>query len=61
MPFMNIVLILKQVHMPLLPDNRIVDKTQLSFVEKSGSSFEIKVDVNFIFFLFYFADVLRVN
>ena len=58
---MQIGLVLKQVHIPPLPDNRIVDKTQLLFVEKSGSSFEVNVDVDFFFFLFYFADVLRFN
>jgi hypothetical protein len=47
--------------MPPLPDNRIVDMTQFSFVEKFGSLFEINVDVNSLFFMFYFADVPQFN
>ena len=57
----QIGLILKQVHMPPFSDNRIVDTTQLPFVGKFRSSFEINVDMHYQAFLFYTAEVLQVH
>jgi len=44
--------------MPPLSDNRIVGTTRLPFVVKFRSPFEIDTDVDDLFFLLYFADVL---
>ena len=55
----QIGLMLKQVHMPPFSDNRIVYPTQLPFVGKFRSSFEIYADVYFKPPYFYIADVPR--
>jgi len=55
----QIGLILKKVHMPPFSDNRIVDTTQLAFIDEFRSPFEVNVDVYFQPFLFYIANVPR--
>ncbi|HOF23298.1 MAG TPA: hypothetical protein P5321_03525, partial [Thermotogota bacterium] len=46
-----------RVHMLPQPENRIVDTTRLSLLNKFRSSSEINVDVYFRFLMFNFAEV----